>query len=112
MENFKYGELTIPIPGIGWVDAKLVDYRKLNPLQDSNNETLNIALGPTEEELTPGNKYWILKSLLFQSIGKYQWTHPVLGDEILWFDIENDHLMSIISRVFKAGYKRAKHETK
>jgi len=78
----------------------------------ATNEVLTSALGPTPDDLTPGNKYWILKAMLFEPVGKYQWTHPALGDVIIWFDIQNDLLLSIVSRVFRAGYKTKQNETR
>ena len=84
----------------------------LETINESTNESLLNALGPTEEELTPGNKFWILFALYFKPVGKYQWKHTVLGDEILWFDIENDSFISLISRVFKAGYKSKQDDIK
>lgn len=71
----------------------------------ATEETLTEALGPNENNLTPENKYWIMKALWFKPVGKYQWTHPVTGDEIIWFDINTHLMMHPILEVFRAGRK-------
>jgi hypothetical protein len=69
------------------------------------NEDSRGELGVNDDQLGPGNKYWILLTLLFKPVGKYKWSHPVLGEDTVYFDINTEPLSLLISRVFKAGYK-------
>lgn len=80
-------------------------FHEHTPIIPAINEDIEEALGPAPEDMTPGNKFWLLKQMLFKSIGKGLWTHPTLGTETVVFDLESDSINLIIGRIYRKGYK-------
>ena len=67
--------------------------------------SLETILEPIKNNFTPEQKFWLMKALWFKPVSNYQWRHPAIFGEPINFDLRTDSFMSLISRVFKAGYK-------
>lgn len=75
----------------------------------ATEETLNEALGPTPNTLSPENKYWIMRQLGFQGKEKGKFKHILMEDSIE-FDINSETLIQVAFRIFKMGYQNAHNE--
>ena len=72
-------------------------------------ETLEEAAGPGPSQLTPENKYWILKQMGFKGLGKGKWRHILIEEEIE-FDLKTDTLIQLAFKIHKTGYRNAQNE--
>lgn len=76
-------------------------------IEEVSDENLADAIGPTPNQITPGQKYFILKQLGFKSKEQGKWKHESF-EELIDFDIHFDSLIQLAFRIFEAGYHTAK----
>lgn len=79
---------------------------QIGVIKEAKSETLEKTKGPSPDELTPGEKQYILKLLGFKAVGKNLWNNWILCvKEPIQFDINEELLIQFMFRIWKSGYK-------